>query len=445
MEDIICNLGLTFEQTRILFSFQYHITVADINEESNNAIKLRKISWLTEWKAGVENFLNNLLEKSNRDESSFCLFTNYHSLIEQIKKIKKYSNFTSQFHLILIEVAFFRPYFPLGLKIDSEFYGLKYFSEEKIKNKLEFFTSSIGLNFDYIEVFNSPLWKSIINKDSKRFVLNNHDCLIEDAILNLTAKFDVAHISAFLNPGRDNQPTVASSLAALGGGVIAVDSYEIIEDIKTAAGGYAILLVSEGTVTGLGVLFSVSSQLLLAQAAKLDVVFDKIVLKYQSNYCLAKKIIKYLRKNLFDFEESLLLWRENEESNKERIDNLARSIEYTKYLIKRCENLYLDAIKRRYARLPVMLDVFYAEALDNGRKPDFIKSHTLDISGGGVRFLANKKYTNGTILHLKLLIPSLKNCEEIAAFGRVVRSSDADIANLANVALEFTNINSNRI
>lgn len=60
------EFGLNFEQTRILYSFQYFLVEADIDEETEFVQKQFKRRWLNLWKESVENFLetlNNNLEE----------------------------------------------------------------------------------------------------------------------------------------------------------------------------------------------------------------------------------------------------------------------------------------------------------------------------------------------------------------------------------------------
>jgi len=101
---------------------------------------------------------------------------------------------------------------------------------------------------------------------------------------------------------------------------------------------------------------------------------------------------------------------------------------------------YARVQQRKFVRLPVMLDVFYAEVPEGDKKPEFIRSCTLDVSGGGARLLVSKKYTENTDLLLKLLMPVDGRLEEIAVSGRVVRSCEADTGAAIHAAVEFIDI-----
>ncbi|NTW04844.1 MAG: hypothetical protein HGA27_01820 [Peptococcaceae bacterium] len=94
--------------------------------------------------------------------------------------------------------------------------------------------------------------------------------------------------------------------------------------------------------------------------------------------------------------------------------------------------------RRNFLRLPHMLSILYAEKIDD-RESEFKKTYTLDISGGGMRFVANKDYPPNTLIDLKLLIPIEDKIEEITTQGKVIRTTCTE-SKAYQVALEFINI-----
>lgn len=50
------EFGLTLEQTRIMFSYQYRLVLADIEYETNYEKKRLKQEWLSKWKDSTELF-----------------------------------------------------------------------------------------------------------------------------------------------------------------------------------------------------------------------------------------------------------------------------------------------------------------------------------------------------------------------------------------------------
>lgn len=85
---------------------------------------------------------------------------------------------------------------------------------------------------------------------------------------------------------------------------------------------------------------------------------------------------------------------------------------------------------REFVRVPVMLDVEYAEDTGEGARPSYKKCTALDISGGGVRLLTKKEMPAGTRLFLRFTLPLKTGPEEMELKGKVVRSwSDPETRN----------------
>jgi len=95
---------------------------------------------------------------------------------------------------------------------------------------------------------------------------------------------------------------------------------------------------------------------------------------------------------------------------------------------------------RDYVRIPIILEVNYADLPDPGQKPVFIKCNSLDLSGGGIRLLLQKEYPADTSLLLKITIPLPARQEELEVVGRVVRSWPDQNVKLYQTALQFIKI-----
>lgn len=95
---------------------------------------------------------------------------------------------------------------------------------------------------------------------------------------------------------------------------------------------------------------------------------------------------------------------------------------------------------RDYVRIPIVLQVDYADLPDPGQKPVFIKCNSLDLSGGGIRLLLQKEYPADTSLLLIITIPLQARQEELEVVGRVVRSWPDQNVKLYQTALQFIKI-----
>ncbi len=95
---------------------------------------------------------------------------------------------------------------------------------------------------------------------------------------------------------------------------------------------------------------------------------------------------------------------------------------------------------RRFVRIHTILEVMYAEVSDEGKYYEFIKSTSLDISGGGIRLILKKDLPAGAILLLKISIPMKNGLEYVEITGRVVRTMPDEHLKLFHAAVDFIDI-----
>jgi c-di-GMP-binding flagellar brake protein YcgR len=95
---------------------------------------------------------------------------------------------------------------------------------------------------------------------------------------------------------------------------------------------------------------------------------------------------------------------------------------------------------RDFVRLPIVLEMYYAELPEDGQLPVFVGCSCLDLSGGGIRLLLKKGYQIGTRLLLKFPLPFRNHSVDLEAMGKVVRSSLIVNINLYHVSVTFENI-----
>lgn len=96
---------------------------------------------------------------------------------------------------------------------------------------------------------------------------------------------------------------------------------------------------------------------------------------------------------------------------------------------------------RNFVRLPLMMDVFYAEIPEEGKDPNFIKTTSLDISGGGIRISVKKTYPTDTVLLLKFSVTMGNKVEELTLSGKIVRYIETEMEGVAQLGLCFIQIN----
>jgi len=95
---------------------------------------------------------------------------------------------------------------------------------------------------------------------------------------------------------------------------------------------------------------------------------------------------------------------------------------------------------REFVRLPIVLEINYAEEPSEGKEPVFSKGNSLDLSGGGIRLLSHKPFLENTILLLKITLPLKTGREFFEVRGRVARSWPDEDLGLFQVAVQFIEI-----
>ncbi|MBE9239012.1 hypothetical protein IQ227_24070 [Anabaena aphanizomenioides LEGE 00250] len=332
------EFGLTLEQTRIMFSYQYHLVLADIEYESNFETKSLKRQWLSQWKESTELFLQGQINQENHSHFSSNLITDFELLKQLVTAIKTDAGNKLTLYIMFLEVVIFKPYYNLGNTNDDKYKNLKISDEYKLIKKLQIFARSLDLDLDVVTRFKSNYNEAIqgIKGGLNPWLIG----VLGAVVLAITAAFFTPVIAGLLAPilapGLSGAAAVSAVLAALGGGAIAAGGLGMAGGFAVLVGGGAIL--GAGAGVGVGALFAQSPDAALTQAAKLEVVMKEIVL-IQKDIRLAQEIIKEQRqaiRSLEDERDDLIV---NKEQNKQKIENLEKAIEYLKNALKRNQDL----------------------------------------------------------------------------------------------------------
>ncbi len=335
------EFGLDIKQTKTMFSYQYHLVLADIEYENNNEINFFKKQWLSKWKDSTELFLKGQINNEEDSNFDFCLITDFKLLK---KAAKEYFDNKLNLYVMFLEVIIFKPYYPLGNSNDERFKNLKIVDEYKLTNKLKFFARTLDIDSSLVIRFKSNYNEAIkgIKSDWNPWLIG----VVGAVALAIFAAFFTPAIAALLAPvlapGLSGAAAVSAVLAALGGGAIAAGGLGMAGGFAVIVGGGAILGASAGV--GVGALFSQSPDSALTQAAKLEVVMKEIVL-IQKDIRLAQEIIKEQRQAIRSLEDQLDNLLLDKEKNSKKIDNLKQSIEYLKNALERNQELLASYTK----------------------------------------------------------------------------------------------------
>jgi len=354
------EFGLTPEQTRIMFSYQYHLVQADIDKQSNNDVKntlkqeflrgfqgdidnqsepvkkILKLEWLRNWENSTTLFLNSQIAPDTPHNRSLELITDFELLRNLVKShlISPGNQLTR--YLILLEVTLFQPYYPLGDSRDEAFKDLKL--EQEYTGKLRDFARSLDIDPDCVLRFKSNYKEAIqgIKGGINPWFLGAVGAVVLGVVAVLATPLVVGLLAPILAPGLSGAAAVSAVLAALGGGAIAAGGFGMAGGMAVIVAGGSILGASAGV--GVGALFSQSPDTALIQAAKLEVVMREIVV-IQKDIRKAQKILKEQRLAIRSIEDQLDELLLNQQKNHKEIENLKRAIEYLKKALERNQAL----------------------------------------------------------------------------------------------------------
>ncbi|MCG9967963.1 flagellar brake domain-containing protein [Pelotomaculum terephthalicicum JT] len=95
---------------------------------------------------------------------------------------------------------------------------------------------------------------------------------------------------------------------------------------------------------------------------------------------------------------------------------------------------------REFVRVPTTLEVKYARLPLEGKEPVFIKTDSLDLSGGGMRILIKSDLAAETRLMIKFAVPLKTGPQDIDVVGRVLRTWVDERTRLRQAAIQFVKI-----
>ncbi len=98
--------------------------------------------------------------------------------------------------------------------------------------------------------------------------------------------------------------------------------------------------------------------------------------------------------------------------------------------------------RRRFARYPTRIEVYYSEIHIRVNQVYFEKSYSVDISGGGMRLEMHRNCPQETLLRLKFTLPVGRRREEFLLTGRIVRSIPSPEGGKNHAGIEFIGVSS---
>ncbi len=319
------GFSLDLEETRVMYSLEYHLVLADIDSENDFGIRSLKQKWLQQWKESIENFLEQQISQTSDSTAEYSLITELSILDKKLEVVR--TKLKIKRIAILLQVILFKLYYPLGKDEDNTFKDLKVANKDDSLFHLKSYAQKLSLSTSCVERFKKNYREA---KDQLKGGSNNFwGAFIGAVIFAIAAAFFTPAIAMLLAPlivpGLSGAAAVSAVLAFLGGGAIAIGGLGMAGGFTALVAGGAILGVSAGATVGL--LFTQSSHLALEQAAELVVIFKEIVF-VERDKMLAKEILKQQRQAISSIEERLDELLTNSNTEQKEIENLKKSISY---------------------------------------------------------------------------------------------------------------------
>ena len=319
----IDKLGLTVEQTEILYNLEYYktrydiaITKAPIN---NEAIKLLKRQWLEEWKEYISMGFSSFLQIEDAE-------LHWYTEQELTQKIKENQPENTWFRLVLLEAMLFEPYYPLGLEKNKKGEDVPSKKHKDLQNVINGFKKSDG--DDFLDSYFSGNYYTkgyikTLRKCYKKVLLEINEVLKGAmVVLGVTALITIAAVATagiFAGPiavalvgsnfaGLSGAALTSACLAYLGGGAIAAGGLGMTGGIATIVGGGAIIGAGFGAGVGgaVGTAGLLGKQNTILQSAKLLVSVREIFLNDEQDVEFSTSIYEQYVKNIMEIEKGLV-------------------------------------------------------------------------------------------------------------------------------------------
>jgi len=351
-DSFISELGLSLDQTEILYNFEKLKTEADISIESDLKKKELKIEWSKQWSQSIGKIFSENLNNEGRKIRWYS-----ESELRDVNK-KEFTNTPNKiwYYLVILEANFFEPYFPLEVYEEIDKKGKKTiiadkkFARLKINKKPDWLTEFVKveglIELNFIERIRKTYESTYSRLTGKwnRLIVYGLGIIVVTALSFGTAALFAPQIAVLLVgssfAGLKGIALINACLAYIGGGAIAAGGGGMAAGVATIAGGGAVLGFATGAAAVGGVhalgLFS-NPELALSQIARLEVTMKEIVLNSQRDVRFAQVILKKMNDSVKTVRDQLDRLEMDAKNNKEEIAKLRKVIDILKNAHKSME------------------------------------------------------------------------------------------------------------
>lgn len=363
------KLGLTLEQTEVLYNIEYYKTLNDIENETTfigkDGLKELKSAWLAEWKEymtqGFSGFIGN-------EEAELHWYT----LEELLARISTMNPEKTWYKMVMLEATLFTPYFTLSVEKDKKgkdapnkkykllsmpMMGIKESAGDKY---IEDRFSSLYCKEGFIKRLRNCYDK--VTKEMKEVlkttIISISIAAVIIVIVVATAGVLAPKIAVVLVgtkfAGLTGTALTNACLAYLGGGAIAAGGAGMTGGTIAIVGGGAILGLGAGAGAG-GITAAVKlggKKATILQSAKLMVSIREIFLNEEKDIEYSDTVYEQYVNNIISLEKDLVEMKvkadtatqEVKKQMKQDIKNIEESIEAMRIAMKSM-NKFIGAYK----------------------------------------------------------------------------------------------------
>lgn len=320
----IDKLGLTVEQTEILYNLEYYKTLNDIKNTklpiNNDGVKQLKQEWLDEWKKYMARGFASFLQIEGvelhwyRDEK------------ELIQKVEGNEPNNTWFRLVLLEAMLFEPYYPLSLEKDKKGNDIPSRKYKELQNIISGYKKGVGDSYLDLIFSGDYYTKGYINRLRKCYdkVLRELNEVLKTVLTSVTVTAVIAIVATATAgvfapaiavalvgsnfAGLSGAALTSACLAYLGGGAIAIGGLGMIGGTAAIVGGGAILGLGVGAGVGgaVGAAGLMGKKNTIMQSAKLLVSIREIFLNDEHDVEYSNSIYEKYVQNITDIEKGLV-------------------------------------------------------------------------------------------------------------------------------------------
>lgn len=317
------KLGLTLEQTEILYNLEYQVTLNDIQSTKlpvgGESVRELKRQWVEEWRQSMTNGFGSFVQIPDAQ-------LHWYSEQELLAKIEENEPTGIWFRLALLETMLFEPYYPLILEADKKGNvtpSKKYSSLHNPVCGFSKYNAEHYLDSMFPESYYTKGYIKRLRKCHSKVIRELNEVL-KTALTSLaiTAAVTIAAIAtagAFAPSiavalvgsnfaGLSGAALTSACLAYLGGGAIAVGGMGMAGGTIAIVGGGAILGLGVGAGVGgaVGAAGVLGKKNTVLQSAKLMVSVREIFLNDEHDLAYSNTVYEQYVQNIMEIEKGLV-------------------------------------------------------------------------------------------------------------------------------------------